>query len=458
LSESETLVSRPMPTISANIPGRVYAVWVLVKSMKTLKPQLWAMCLLLSCFGIKQVIAQPLAGSAVAQSQSGFVAALAAVAANNPSILGKLAELEAQGYVIETNRASRYPSFSVSANNTNEEYGDQGTASISQPLYAFGKINTSIDAAKAQYGAEQWDLLRVQRELLEQAAVAYVGIDGIRQRLDVADLNISEHDILFQRIERREEGQLASEADVLLANSRLIQAQAQKQRIQGEFQVAVAELRALTLADVNTEQPVDPGMLNNQSEFSLQERALNNSAEIAYQRSQLEVAELNVKSQRISSLPTLYARAEHDFLDQRINQDTTRLGLVLEADLDGFGFATRGRIRSAASRLQAAEQQISVTTQEIRRQVSVLVANRDTQAQLIVAQKETVAAVEATLESFIRQYETGRKSWVEVLNTQRDLTNLRFDLVQYETDLMTLSMRIHALIGNLDELAGIESP
>jgi len=447
-----------MPTISANIPGRVYAVWVLVKSMKTLKPQLWAMCLLLSCFGIKQVIAQPLAGSAVAQSQSGFVAALAAVAANNPSILGKLAELEAQGYVIETNRASRYPSFSVSANNTNEEYGDQGTASISQPLYAFGKINTSIDAAKAQYGAEQWDLLRVQRELLEQAAVAYVGIDGIRQRLDVADLNISEHDILFQRIERREEGQLASEADVLLANSRLIQAQAQKQRIQGEFQVAVAELRALTLADVNTEQPVDPGMLNNQSEFSLQERALNNSAEIAYQRSQLEVAELNVKSQRISSLPTLYARAEHDFLDQRINQDTTRLGLVLEADLDGFGFATRGRIRSAASRLQAAEQQISVTTQEIRRQVSVLVANRDTQAQLIVAQKETVAAVEATLESFIRQYETGRKSWVEVLNTQRDLTNLRFDLVQYETDLMTLSMRIHALIGNLDELAGIESP
>lgn len=458
MSESETLVSRPMPTISANIPGRVYAVWVLVKSMKTLKPQLWAMCLLLSCFGIKQVIAQPLAGSAVAQSQSGFVAALAAVAANNPSILGKLAELEAQGYVIETNRASRYPSFSVSANNTNEEYGDQGTASISQPLYAFGKINTSIDAAKAQYGAEQWDLLRVQRELLEQAAVAYVGIDGIRQRLDVADLNISEHDILFQRIERREEGQLASEADVLLANSRLIQAQAQKQRIQGEFQVAVAELRALTLADVNTEQPVDPGMLNNQSEFSLQERALNNSAEIAYQRSQLEVAELNVKSQRISSLPTLYARAEHDFLDQRINQDTTRLGLVLEADLDGFGFATRGRIRSAASRLQAAEQQISVTTQEIRRQVSVLVANRDTQAQLIVAQKETVAAVEATLESFIRQYETGRKSWVEVLNTQRDLTNLRFDLVQYETDLMTLSMRIHALIGNLDELAGIESP
>lgn len=402
--------------------------------------------------------AQPLANTAALQSQSGLTAALAAVVQNNPSIQGKLAELEAQGYVIDTSRAARYPSLSVGANNINEEYGDQGTASLRQPLYAFGKINTSIDAAKAQYSAEEWDLLRVQRELLEQAAVAYVNLGGIRQRIDAADTNISEHNTLYERIERREQGQLASEADVLLASSRLMQAQSQKQRIEGELQVAEAELRALTLAEIDSSIPVDASMLNLQSEFTLQEVALANSAEIAFQQSQLEVAELNVKSERLASLPTLYATAEHDFLDQRINQDTTRVGLTLEADLEGFGFASRARTRSASSRLDAADAQIRVTTQEIRRQVSVLVANRDTQADLVVVQRETIEAVEATLESFIRQYETGRKSWVEVLNTQRELTNLRFDLVQYETDLMVLSMRIRALIGGLDDLAGIENP
>lgn len=426
--------------------------------MKIIKSRFSALSLLALSLAGGSAFAQPLASTAALQAESGLAAALVAVIEYNPSIRGKMAELEAQGYVVETTRAARYPSFSVSANNTNEEFGDQGTASLSQPIYAFGKINTSIDAAKAQFSAEQWDLLRVQRGLLEQAAVAYVGIDGIRLRLSVAELNIAEHDTLYQRIERREQGQLASEADVLLANSRLIQAQAQKQRIDGEYQVAVAELRALTLIDVNTDQAVDSTMLNLQSEFSLQDMALNNSAEIGFQRQQYEVAELSVKSERLSSLPTLYARAEHDFLDQRVNQDTTRLGLVLEADLDGFGFATRGRIRSAAARLSAAEQQIRVSTQEIRRQISVLVANRDAQANLIVAQQETIVAVEATLESFIRQYETGRKSWVEVLNTQRDLTNLRFDLVQYETDLLTLSMRIEALIGGLDEIAGIVIP
>lgn len=404
--------------------------------------------------------AQQIDQLAYAQSvaNSDFALAMQAVIEYNPSIKGKLAELEAQGYAIDVSRAARYPSFSVAANNSNEEFGDQGTASLSLPIYGFGKFSTDINQAKATYDAEEWDLLRVQRQLLEEAAVAYVNINGIQQRLQVADLNIAEHDTLYQRIERREQGQLASEADVLLARSRLIQAEAQKQRIVGEYGVAVAELRAITIAEVRINQPVSPSLLNSQSELALQEAALNNSAEIGFQRKQYEAAEYSVKSEQLASLPTLYARAEHDFLDQRINQDTTRMGLVLEANLDGFGFATRGRIRGATARLDAAEQQINVTTQEIRREVSVLVANRDTQRNLIQSQQNAIDAVEQTLESFIRQYETGRKSWVEVLNTQRDLTNLRFDMAQFETDLMVLSLRIQSLIGGLDEIAGVFIP
>lgn len=420
-----------------------------------IKSQLLAITLLAVC---SFSYAQQIARLPNLQSQDGLATALQAVVEHNPSIKGKIAELEAQGYAVDTSKAARFPSLSVAANNTNDTYGDQGTATISQPIYAFGKINTNIKAAEAIYGVEQWDLLRVQRELLEQAAVTYVSINGVQRRIEVADINIGEHDTLFQRIERREEGQLASEADVLLASSRLIQAEAQKLRIMGEYQVALAELRALTVIEVNSDEPVGPAMLNLQSELVLQESALRNSAEIGFQRQQFVAAELNVKSEQLASLPTISLEAGHDFLDQRINADSSRFGFAIAADLDGFGFATRGRIRGAASRLDAAEQQINVTTQDVRRQVSVLSANRDTQAALIDSQIRAIEAVELTLESFVRQYETGRKSWVEVLNTQRDLTNLRFDLVQYETDLAILSIRLKSLIGDLDEMAGVVIP
>ena len=69
--------------------------------------------------------------------------------------------------------------------------------------------------------------------------------------------------------------------------------------------------------------------------------------------------------------------------------------------------------------------------------------------------KFTVDAMQETLESFLRQYEIGRKTWLEVLNTQRELTTLQLQAVQTENDWLILSLRVKSLIGGLDEQAGI---
>ena len=391
------------------------------------------------------------------QSPSGLTAALQAVIANNPSIKGKEAELRAQGYNLDTVKASRYPSMSVTANNISEQYDNQGTVRLDQPIYAFGKINARIDEAEAGYNVELWDLLRVQRQLVEEAAVAYSQIEGLLRRSQIARQNIEEHEELYERIERRQLGQLASEADVTIANSRLVQSRSSLERIQGEYQVALAELRALTLVNIPVQDPVDARFAMLPAEQNLQELALEESAELGLRREEIERVRREVDREKVDYLPTVYLRAEYDFLDQRLNTDPGRIGVALESDLDGFGFASRGRIKGAAARLDAADQQLSVSREEIRRQVSVLYANKVTQENLVRSQKAAIEASEATLASFIRQYETGRKSWVDVLNTQRELTNLRFELAEFETNLMIYSVRLQALTGGLDQMAGIES-
>jgi adhesin transport system outer membrane protein len=83
--------------------------------------------------------------------------------------------------------------------------------------------------------------------------------------------------------------------------------------------------------------------------------------------------------------------------------------------------------------------------------------DRNVQAQLKRSQVEAVEAVEGTMASFMRQYQSGRKTWVDVLNTQRELTELRYQLARIETDWLILSLRVAALIGHLDQLAGIEA-
>lgn len=374
----------------------------------------------------------------------------------NPGVAGKTAELNAQRYAVNVSEAARLPSVSVTENNLNRYYGNQGTFSMQEPLWAFGKIDTAIGVAKAGYVVQQWDLLQVQRKLIEDTAVAYAKVDGDRAKIDVATGSIQEQQKLFDRIARREQGQLASEADVRLARSRLIQAKTTKQRIEGQLQVDLTQLQNLTQAPTTAGQAIEPGIFKLSGDPM--QLALANSAQIGYKRQKLAVARINLKKEKIADMPTIYLRGEYDFGDLSRNLDSRRIGVTVQSNLDGLGFARHGRIEGAYAQIDVAQQDLNVSLQSVRQNIKELIVNRDTQLELIGSQKEAVKAVEGTLQSFIRQYETGRKSWIDVLNMEQEVTNLRFQLEQMQNDWLIYSLRLAAETGRLDTVAGIKEP
>lgn len=398
----------------------------------------------------------------------GLIAALQAVMQNNPAVKGKQAELAAESFGVDTAKAQRLPRLSLKANNLNRNF-DQGTLSVEQPVWAFGKIDASIAQAKAKHDTECWSLLLVQRNLLEETAVAYARLEGIRQRNDVAQKNIIQHEELHSHIERRQQGQLASQADVRLAYSRLLQARTRSQRIQGELQIAQTELQTLTQVAIDSTLPVKDslaalavyddvsGVLSDKriNRFQVETLILKNSANILHKKSRLKVVRLDVKKAKLASMPTVYFRAEHDVLDTIGGERETRYGFSMQASLDGSGFSARGRIKGAAARLTAAEFEVGVAQNDERNRVAKFLQNLQVQRDIYLTQALSVEAVEATMESFLRQYKTGRKSWVEVLNTQRELTELRLQLEQLKNEALLLSLRLAVLTGGLDEAAGL---
>jgi adhesin transport system outer membrane protein len=388
------------------------------------------------------------------QPLSGFAAALQATLEHNPAVKGKQAEVNAKGYNVDSAKARRYPALSVQANNLTDNI-DQGILRLDQPLWAFGKIDTAIEQAQANVIADQLQLLQVKRQLLEETAVAYANIDGIRQRELIAKKNNVEHERLHQRISRRNEGQLASETDVRLSYSRLLRARTQLQQLQGELLVAHTELHALTQINVDTDEAVDLTLATLPSLAEVNRLAKVNSADIHFKRQQLAVVRLTVKSEKLASSPTLYFRVEHDVFDHGASVDETRVGLAFESSLEGLGLVAYGRVQGAESRLEAAKYDLSVALNELSRKVNILMTNRQVQNNLKYSQSLTVEAVEATMDSFLRQYETGRKSLVEVLNTQRDLTETRLLFSQIKSEWLTLSLKLAAITGSLDELAGL---
>ncbi|WP_293268880.1 TolC family protein [Neptunomonas sp.] len=430
-------------------------------------PLAFAICTLSFCSGLwssatfaqtvmaDQVLAPQIELSATANKASGLQAVLQTVLRNHPTIKGKQAEIDVSGALIESAEAGRLPTLSAQANNLNDEY-TQGTLRLKQPLWAFGKIDTSIGQARAQYDTEQFALLQVQRQLIEGSAAAYAKVEGLQARAKVAKINITEHQRLFKRIKQRERGQLASEADVRLAQSRVLLARAQQERITGALQVALNELESYTLQPVAVDVPVDPALAALPSIAEIESQALAQDADVIYKRARLDVVRLDIKKEKIASMPTIYAQVEHELLDTQANTDRTRAGLVFEGSMEGLGFVSRGRVKGAEARLVAAQEDLNVAMNDIKRRINTLMANRNTQHTLSRTQTEVVATVEETMASFVRQYDSGRKTWIDVLNTQRELTEQRLQLAQYQSDWLILSLRIVTLTGALDRLAGIE--
>ena len=395
-----------------------------------------------------------------AQQADGLQAALQAALSLHPAVSGKQAQIEAREYSADAARSQRYPSLTAQVQQysessrdatTGEDLSTPVTLRARQPLWAFGRIDNSIAFADADTDVERVDLLRVRRQLLEQTAVAYASVLGSRQRLQVVEASLAAHQSLFEQISRREQGQLASAADVRLAATRLAQAKARVERYAGELEIARSDLLALTQAPLPALQPVASDLLQVSEGEALHQAALNGSAEVRFKKQEIARARASVDQVRTASMPTLYLQAEQDY-DQPSYRDETRVSLVLEGTLEGMGFATRGRTDAAVAQQSAAEEDLAYAVSELERSVRRLQRSRELQTGLIRVQSESLAELGAVLGSYQRQYVAGTKSWLDVLNIQREFSEQQLQLVQSKSDWEIYSLQLAALTGGLDPL------
>jgi adhesin transport system outer membrane protein len=432
---------------------------MLESRVREIQRQLLIACLL--CGTAAGMAAGMAAASAGAE---GLSDALQATLRNHPAVAGQEAEVEARRYAADGSRSERYPTLTAQAQQyaerdrsvlSGEDLSHPAVLRVRQPIWAFGRINNSIAAANADVSTERADLLRVRRQLLEDTAVAYAQVRGSRQRTDIARQNVTEHRELLAQIQRRVEGQLASSADARLAATRLAQARAQLERAISEWEGAGEDLTALTQVTVNADQPVPSELLELSESPDLIDGAVDNSAEIRLKRRQLGQAEAEVDRARTSFMPTIYLQADQ-FYDQPGLRDDSQVSVVFEASLDGLGFAARGRTGEAVASRMAATQDLAAARLELTRELERLQRSRRLQTELIELQSQSLGDLESLLASYQRQYESGTKSWLDLMNIQRELFEQRRELVQAQSDWQIYSLQLAARIGGLDSLAGIQ--
>lgn len=397
-------------------------------------------------------------GQAAAQADEGnnLLTALRNAVTLHPSVKSKIAELQSLGFRLEEAESGRLPTISITAHALTDNVNyDHGSLQAQQTLLSFGKLEWSISLAAQKKELGKLLLLQVRRQLLEDTGAAYVSHWSAKQSVAIAEANVTEHERLYNMIERRQQGGIASEADVRLALSRLIQAQAQRELLRGAAEKAGLALAALTQSALTADNPVDPGLIQVSDRGITVGMAENSEAALKVKAAEMESVQREAALRRAERLPTLYARYERQVTRTTGSASIDRIGVALEGSLDGMGVTGQKRVDAAVARIEAAQENLADTRTKVRERISTLWTERETQRLMIQSYERSVVEIEETMQSFLRQYDAGRKSWIDVLNIQREVADTRLQLEQTRAAWLEMSLRIAAITGQLDTITGV---
>ncbi len=397
----------------------------------------------------------------------GLPTALKLTVTQHPNVKSKLEELTALGFDLDAAKAQRYPTLGVQGSTNSRLTGPTPTttdnynsvmAVVKQPLWAGGRIDGGIDQAAVKQKIGTLALLDVQRQLMENTVTTYAAILGDRKRLAAALLNVSEHERLQTLITRRESGGIASEADIQLASSRLSLAVAQRLQLEATLLRSQNDLLALTQQTLPALEQVSTELTELPPTDRIAVDVEKVSAAVQQRLIEVELARNAFDLATAAMLPTLYAKMEQDLYTSTTNGEIpqgNRVGVVLEGNIDGLGVSGWKKVQSSESRVAAAKKNVESVRNDVRRQVQGLLTDLHSQRLVLQSNELLVQSTEKTLDSFMRQYDAARKSWVDVLNTQRELSDARLSLEQTRSALLTTKLRLATQCGLLDRLAGV---
>jgi len=368
---------------------------------------------------------------------------------SHPSVLGSQSASAAAVAEREGAEWQRYPSASVEANAANSG-GSSTVLRVDQPLWSGGRITAGIDAAGYRAGAAVWAVAEARRDIALKVVAAWSEAQRQQTRQRQAHVGVEEHEKLVALIGRRVEQEVSPSVDQDFARSRLLQAINDRTAGSQALNSALNQLSQLVGARVTR---VDGELQDGGVPASL-EAALSqgesHSPTLKRLEEELLAAGEDIKSRRSAYLPQLSVRFE-SYLGQRPAglPDDHRVMLVLSAQ-PGAGLSAGSGVDAALARREGVRLAHDVAVRELNQQI---VADWE---ELVAARMRVQNAQQARImasnvfESYTRQFTTGRKSWIDVLNAIREATQTAFANVDAQVQAAIAAQRLRILTGQND--------
>jgi adhesin transport system outer membrane protein len=369
--------------------------------------------------------------------------AAATATENYPAIRNAEAELRASRADLRGAGWLRYPSVSVEAlaltRGRRGFAGDGITANLvaEQPIYNFGRLGGTIDRAKAALLVRVAALDETAQQVALQVADSYFGVALAARRQAVIESGLEQHRALLQTIQNRVRQEVSPQSDLDLAMSRTAQLEQDLEQARAARSSSLSRL--IRLVGTGTQDfgmvPEYDAAVMHPADQGAMAQALNCDPRLARLRGEVLMAEADAKVAKASIMPQLVGQVTHNEITG------TRAGIVLRAET-GPGLSKFAAVDAARTRVEAAVFNVSAAERELREALELDFVSNRAARERVAANLQASLTSELVTESYKRQFITGRRTWLDVMNASREATNSRLSMADAEMSAMASNAHI----------------
>jgi len=378
----------------------------------------------------------------------------------NPETLNKRAGLAAAEASVDTAFQQFFPTpygqvqqgYEQDRNQSTDSSERVGIVGIRQPIWTGGKLTADLNAAEASAMSADYSIAETQLSLGLRVVAAYQNLMLYRGRTKAQIEGIDLLEQYAAMMARRVQSSVSASVEQSLVNSRLTQARSDLSIFRTGEQTALAQMAQLVGQPLKADEieidsaqalsaPPEPDEVLRQ--------ALQTNPTLHRLDADIKTVEHQEEKQRATLMPTLSVKAEYQngFFDQDNGTgEDTRVYATLDFS-PGAGLSSLANIRGATARVTGTKQAQAAARRELTTKIHADYEdcqNAYTRQQLI---GRTIKSSRDVLESYTRLFVAGKRSWLDVLNSARELTQNELVMADTLASYRAASYRLRLLAG-----------
>jgi adhesin transport system outer membrane protein len=363
----------------------------------------------------------------------------------HPSIAAAKASAQAAGSDVRSAKWLRFPSVSVEGTLLDTStIAPKAQLVVDQPLWTGGRVSGTIQRATAQKGAAAAVYDEAVLSIASGTAQAFYEVHRWRGRADILDKSLVEHNRLVDTMQRRYAQEISPLSDLELARSRALQVQMQIFVARAQEASALSRLREFVsdplFATGNLAAPSPETSWPAFADAAMISQAISFSPLLKKLDFERQASSAQVRVARASILPQLSSQYSYS------ENFGHRVGLVLKAQTDG-GLSRFASADAAKQRAQASELQSAAGERQVRDQVFALLREYESATSRLGGSKAASLASERVMESYMRQFTSGRRTWIDVMNAVRETSSAEIDALEAQIASQSGLVRLMLLTG-----------